>query len=332
MKINEQAPTGSPALPRRGVLAARPPGDGVLRLDWRRWLIVLAPLLVVIWNEAIYESFREQTWMLLQPTLQDLVDAGVLLVVVLPFSIVVLRLLHRLEHQIAREHEEVGSLRTMLTERERLSREVHDGSAQVLASVLMSLDTIGALVNTGRTTEAVSELERIRAMADDIYRDTRDVIVGLRLETEGRGLQSSLVDLVEQFQDRTGLHPSLAVDPVAECLPPVAQLQVLRIVREALTNVRKHAHATSVRIAVEGSGSGANSILVTISDNGVGLVTTPETEGGKRLGMLTMRERAESVGGWLGITSLPGGGVTLVAELPILNEEQDDRVRVDWKR
>jgi signal transduction histidine kinase len=280
-----------------------------------RLLIATAPALALILHEAVFETFVERTWQIFQPTWDDLGFAFLFLALTGPIMLITLRLLGHLEREIATQHAELAGLRATVAERERLSREIHDGSAQVLAFLLITIDTIDDLVSTGRGELARAELDRLRSAADEAYRDAREAIVSLHSELEGRGLQTALVNMCEQFEDRTSLRVALHVDPAAERLAPISQLQALRIVREALTNVRKHARATEIRVTLERVGEGA--LLVSVSDDGIGFKSESEAGGGRRLGLLTMRERAESVGGWLGITSLPGQGTTVVAELPM---------------
>jgi len=220
---------------------------------------------------------------------------------------------------------EMASLTAAIEERERLSRELHDGAAQVLAYLLVKTDTVVDLLATGRVMEAERQLEQLRESADKAYQDARDAVVDLRTNPVRRGLPSALRALCEQFTDRTQLTISLHVTPISDRLAPTVQLQAFQIAREALANVRAHAQARHVWLRVDAHGPGA--VVLTVRDDGVGFDPAASHVGKKHFGLLTMRERAESVGGTLGITGQRGKGTSVVAELPLrarMDEGIDD--------
>lgn len=196
----------------------------------------------------------------------------------------------------------------ILEERDRLAREMHDSLGQVLGFVNLKAKVAEDLITRGRLAEAGGELGQMRAAVQEAYEDVRQAILSLRTTPQARGLRAGLQDYVQRLRDQTGLDIRMEwADDLH--LPPAVEAQVIRIVQEALTNVRKHAqaHHAAVRFARDGGG-----VTVTISDDGRGFdLAAVEGAKGMRFGLLTMRERAESIGGTLEITSAPGHGTVV---------------------
>ena len=214
------------------------------------------------------------------------------------------------------------TINAVMQERERLSRELHDGVAQLVGHLLLRLDTIKDLVEADRRREAGTELERLREVADEIYDDIGESISGLRTNVAERGLVRALQDYVDQFEERHQIPVSLRADGLADQLPPGAALQLIRLVQEALTNVRKHAAAKEVTVTLSSDGSGQ--LQVVIVDDGQGFVPSAERNGnGRPLGLTSMRERVESLGGSFEVQSDPGSGtrVTVTIPLPSMRRE-----------
>src|SRR5207237_7528663 len=132
------------------------------------------------------------------------------------------------------------------------------------------------------------------------------------------GLRRALAEYVSQFGDRAGVTTSFeATGPAATGaeLPPVAEVQLLRIVQEALANVRKHAHASCVAVQFWYD---AHAWHVSVEDDGAGFeaAETAAAERGRHLGLQIMRERAESIGGSIEVISAPGSGTRIHASVP----------------
>ena len=202
---------------------------------------------------------------------------------------------------------------TIVTERERIARELHDSLAQVLGQMHLRLRAVDG---GAQTPEVRAELADLADTADEAYRDVRESILGLR-ETIGgdRGLEGALREYLAKYGRQTGIAVALICDPDAcRALEPRAEVQLLRVVQEALTNVRKHAHAgrVSVRIALREARP-----CITIEDDGAGFDLTtvgPSMTGG--FGLVAMRERVEQVGGTLDIVSTPGKGTRIRVQIP----------------
>jgi signal transduction histidine kinase len=144
----------------------------------------------------------------------------------------------------------------------------------------------------------------------------REGILSLRTSLhEDRGLADTLDEYVLLWQEQSGIKAELDADSLLDgALPELAEVQLLRIVQEALTNVRKHAGATKVRVTIRRNGG---EIVTTVADDGVGIAPKSRpTIGVPQFGMSTMRERAEALGGTLEVESKPQEGTTIIVRLP----------------
>jgi len=201
----------------------------------------------------------------------------------------------------------------ILEERDRLARELHDSLGQVLGFVNLKAKVAEDLISRGRGGEAGEELSQMRAAVQSAYEDVRQAILSLRTAPQGQGLLASLRDYVGKMREQTGLDVRLETTDGIH-LPPAVEAQVIRIVQEALTNVRKHAQARTVTVRFAREGAGA---VVTITDDGRGFdLAQVESAAGMRFGLLTMRERAESIGGTLVVDTGPGRGTTVQLRIP----------------
>jgi nitrate/nitrite-specific signal transduction histidine kinase len=220
----------------------------------------------------------------------------------------------------ARLHLRVRDL-AITEERERIAREMHDSLAQVLGYVMTKAQAVQELLKRDQTDKASAQVAQLNDAARGAYADVREGILALRTSVGSeRGLLEALQEFLERWKEQSGVHAELHVCPEGErleSLSPVAELQLLRIVQEALANVRKHAQAThaEVRITAE-----PHAIETVIADDGRGFdPESPSRDGAElmpRFGLATMRERAESVSGTLRIESAPGGGTRVVVRLP----------------
>ena len=196
----------------------------------------------------------------------------------------------------------------LLDERERIARELHDGVIQSLFAVGMGLQAVAPAadeVTRQRLERAVLEL-------DQVIGDLRQYIFGLRPGILGsRRLSEALLRLGADFQDRCGVRTVVEVDGEVEERLGAQAGELLQLAREALSNVGRHAQATSCRVRVR---AGARSTVVTISDNGRGFAVRQAR--GQGQGLQNMRDRARGIGGRLAITSVPGQGARLRLVVP----------------
>jgi signal transduction histidine kinase len=200
----------------------------------------------------------------------------------------------------------------VIEERARIAREMHDGLAQILGYLSLEIQTLDALVRQGDTDATLGELRQARARIAAAQDDVRENILSLRTTLAGdAGLLSALEEYVEEFGVQTGINAHVTSEIDVSRLSPLAETQLVRIVQEALANVRKHAAARQVQIRLVARDG---CLGVTVTDDGVGFDHVPN---GKHFGLQTMRERAESVGGGLTVNSVPSQGTQVTFWLPL---------------
>lgn len=200
-------------------------------------------------------------------------------------------------------------------DRNRIAFELHDGMAQVLAYVNAKCQAAVEHLHRGRTAEVETQLLQLAAGARDLYGDVREGILALNAKLSAeRPFAESLREFVLAWRERYDVPVELTVSDGAEPAPAV-QLQVLRIVQEALSNVRKHANAARVDISIGSDRHGCLELDLRDDGGGFDIAALPR-KGSPRFGLLMMRERAESVGGTLEIDSAPGAGTRLTVRVP----------------
>lgn len=219
----------------------------------------------------------------------------------------------------ARLHAQVLD-QAVIEERERIARELHDGLAQVLGYINTQTQAVKKLLETGRVGEATSELDGMGELSREVYADVREAIVGLR--PAPAALVPALRDYISRLPRINGCEIELRVDTYEEsvALVPATEIQLVRIVQEAISNVRKHARASRVEVTV---GRDADSVGVEIVDDGQGfdpLLLDPT--GWPRLGLQTMRERAQAIGGTFHLVSTPGRGTRIFVSVPTQNARE----------
>lgn len=227
---------------------------------------------------------------------------------------------HMAEHiavavENARLHEDVRTL-AIVTERERIAREMHDGLAQVLGYVNTKAQAVKELLQAGQVREAARHLEQLEASARETYADVREAILALRSDTRERPLLASIRDYVQRFGELSGINAELEVrgEPVA--FDPEAELQLLRIVQEALTNVRKHARAGRAEVSFSFKDL---SCRLAIADDGRGFDPDHLSSRGPwpHFGLQSMEERAASIGALFTLDTSPGKGTRVVLDIPL---------------
>ncbi|MCL6552481.1 MAG: HAMP domain-containing protein [Firmicutes bacterium] len=217
----------------------------------------------------------------------------------------------------ARLQEQVRSL-AVLEERERIARELHDSVGQVLGYVNTKAQAVNLLLDAGKLQEARTQLAQLENAARESYADLREAILSLRTEiSPDRRLLTAVQEYVGRFSELSGVDTQLVIegDPADYLLRPTVELHLIRIIQEALTNVRKHARARRawVRFAQR-----AGTLMVSVSDDGVGFDTARAGGGlGPRFGLQTMRERAEAIGGSFAVQRRVGGGTVVSVSLPV---------------
>jgi two-component system nitrate/nitrite sensor histidine kinase NarX len=203
----------------------------------------------------------------------------------------------------------------IVEERERIAREMHDGMAQVLGVTHLRLRAMEASGDVRDLPDLHAEVSDLADLCLEAYSDVRESILGLHEASRvDRALIESLRAYVEKYSKQSGIPTTLDIDPEHEVvLPTRQQVQVLRVVQEALTNVRKHSGATAAVVTVRHDGVLCS---VVISDDGHGFDLSSLPSGREGFGLHSMRERMELLGGTLTLDSAPGRGTRVVATVP----------------
>lgn len=215
-------------------------------------------------------------------------------------------------------HQQVASL-AVAEERIRIAHEMHDGLAQILGYVNTKVQAAEAYMKRDAREEATGQLRELAAAARHAYADVRESIVGLRALPGERSFSEVLADYVRNWEEMTSTKATLTIEPGIQLLA-LHELQLVRIVQEALTNVRKHAKASNVTVEIRRSGQ---MLRVSVEDDGIGFDPASRHRGDlPRFGLTTMKERAESTGATLSIDSAPGAGTRVRFELPMLHARE----------
>jgi signal transduction histidine kinase len=214
----------------------------------------------------------------------------------------------------ARLQEQLRSL-AVSKERVRIGGELHDGMAQILAYVNTKAQAVRGYLERGHSEQALGQLEQLATASRTAYTDAREAILALRTELgPRRPLDEALSEFVESWEEQSGIRTQLTIED-RPSLEPIAELQLLRIIQEALSNARKHSGAESVRVGMRRV---ADRLQVTVADDGSGFDPYAlQRSDFPRFGLAIMRERAESVGGSMTVYSRPGAGTRVIVHVPL---------------
>jgi len=222
-----------------------------------------------------------------------------------------------------REHEEKSKGLAILQERERLAAELHDSLAQDLAFIRIKL-LDAEKSSCGKASGARQLLDELFPIVDEAYQNLREAIFGLRALASRNhvGLVAALADFLKDFSEVRKISVDLRVDhPEVIRFSSQVEIQLIRIIHEALTNIVKHARATRGKITIE---SDNDTAAITIEDDGKGFCEGKSPEPSLHFGLQTMKDRAESVGGGLSVCSSPGRGTRVTIQLPLAKHNSDE--------
>jgi PAS domain S-box-containing protein len=243
----------------------------------------------------------------------------------------------RLFQSVVQQRERLRELSARLveaqeTERRNLARELHDEVGQILSGLVMQLGIARShLPKSAKTAQTI--LEGTEELIQEILGRMRAIIAGLRPQVlDDLGLVPAIRRLANEFQEDTGTQVEIKTDQIPNRLSAPLELALFRIVQEGLTNVRKHAQAHTVNIALaieEGK------VTLSIRDDGRGFENHPASphSGGDRIlesgwpiseghfGLIGIQERAAQLGGRLQVTSALGQGTTVRVELPLADTQ-----------
>jgi signal transduction histidine kinase len=211
--------------------------------------------------------------------------------------------------------------RAIVEERERIARELHDGVAQVLGYVHTKATAVRLLLGRKQIEAAECQLAQLETAARGQFVGVREAILGLRMTSRSDlRLAGMLREYAGQFSQLSDLPVVVNIAPSVEALslPAEAELQLLRIVQEALTNARKHAHARTAWVSVL---NGGPNLEVSVSDDGAGFsLDAAQLAGGdsrQHYGLSTMRERAEAIGARFEVVASAGAGTKVTVRLSL---------------
>ncbi|MDP3412855.1 MAG: type IV pili methyl-accepting chemotaxis transducer N-terminal domain-containing protein [Polaromonas sp.] len=196
-------------------------------------------------------------------------------------------------------------------ERALLARNLHDSIAQSLAFLKIQVQLLRTAVQKGQASQVQGALDELDVGLRESIGDVRELLVHFRTRTNTDDIEQALQETLQKFQSQTGLPAQLQVQGQGLPLPSDVQVQVLHVLQEALSNIRKHAGATQVGLEVH---KGARWRFV-VRDNGAGF-DAAKHPGQSHVGLNIMRERAGRIGAEVEIVSRAGQGTTVTLTLP----------------
>jgi two-component system, NarL family, nitrate/nitrite sensor histidine kinase NarX len=216
-------------------------------------------------------------------------------------------------------HEAEARQQLIQQERNMLANELHDSLAQTMASLRFQVRILDEMLQRTSEYKAINSIEQVEQGLDEAYTDLRELIAHCRVPIEHQGLLPSIERAVARFREETGIHILLQSECQHPDIPANMEMNVFRIVQEALTNIKKHADAKIVRVLLQCNDNGEYNIL--IENDGKGFDRSGiQSEAGQHLGLTIMQERARHIGGELRIESEPEEGTRV--ELSFTSNEQ----------
>lgn len=197
-------------------------------------------------------------------------------------------------------------------ERNLLAQELHDSIAQVLAFLKIQVQLLRGAMAKHKPEEVARTVDEIDTGVRECYADVRELLVHFRTRPGHEDIEHALRSTLAKFERQSGLGTHLSLKGDGLPLPPDQQIQVLHIVQEALSNVRKHAQADHVSVRVEQLPRWSFEVV----DNGRGFQPPSAAAAQTHVGLQIMRERAQRIGALLSIDALPEGGTRVRLLLP----------------
>ena len=198
-------------------------------------------------------------------------------------------------------------------ERNLVAQGLHDSIAQGLNYLNLQVQMLDSSVRDGRFDQVAEIVPALRTGVQESYEDVRELLLNFRSRLAEDDLVAAIQGTADKFSRQTGVAIAVQADVDGAPFPREQQLQLLFIVQEALSNIRKHALASRVDIRIE---DGAD-FRLTIRDNGVGFEPLMLREqDDSHVGVHIMRERAQRIDATLAVESAPGAGTTVLLQLP----------------
>jgi two-component system sensor histidine kinase DegS len=198
------------------------------------------------------------------------------------------------------------------TERQRLSRQIHDGPAQALSNFILQTEIAMRLMDVD-TAQAREELNNLKTSAMGTFQKVRNFIFELRpMMLDDLGLVHTVRRYCDVFKEQAGLDINVTVTGNERRLEPYLEVMLFRAIQEVLGNAARHSQATLVKVNLD---MGEDRVRVSVDDNGRGF--DPESlEQSNSLGLKLIRERSEMLGGVFEIDSNPGKGARISFAVP----------------
>jgi two-component system, NarL family, nitrate/nitrite sensor histidine kinase NarX len=197
-------------------------------------------------------------------------------------------------------------------ERGFIARELHDSIAQSLAFLKIQLGLLRSELKSGDAIRIERTLRELDTGVHESLGDVRELLVHFRTRTNAEDIAPALKTTLQKFEHQTGLSAHLEIEGDGLPLPADVQIQVLHVVQEALSNVRKHAHAREVWVEVQQSPQWR----VEVRDDGCGFALDGAGPDETHVGLRIMRERAQHIGATVEVESVLGSGTCVVLKLP----------------
>lgn len=197
-------------------------------------------------------------------------------------------------------------------ERHLLARELHDSIAQSLAFLKIQVQLMRDAVKTGNAGEIAKVLEEIDMGVKESYGDVRELLLHFRTRTNTEDIEPALATTLQKFELQSGIKSTLSMQGQGMPLTPDVQIHVLHIIQEALSNVRKHAHASQAWLDVQQQPTWR----FEVRDDGVGFNPDEGQHDQTHVGLRIMTERAQRIGAHIDILSTPSRGSSVVLTLP----------------
>ncbi|KKM23771.1 hypothetical protein LCGC14_1611800 [marine sediment metagenome] len=283
-----------------------PTSKNLLGLGTLRLLAILAPIIFAL-------VLGLSTDLILSPTLSGYWPEAVATLIVaigaMLFSFFIFRLLRAVYLRIDEQNQSLA----LLEERERIGMDLHDGAIQSIYAVVLRLDDIVERLK-GHPDEVKPELEKAMDDLNRVIQDIRSYIFDLRPEILQGDLERAIKDLVQGVRVNALIDAELAVEgDLNSAVTEDQAVSLFRIAQEALSNVSRHAQASSLQVKLTAL---PQSVRLEITDDGIGFDPQAERPG-DRHGLRNIDERAHMLGAKLSVDSVPGSGTRVSVEFPV---------------
>lgn len=221
----------------------------------------------------------------------------------------------------AKEKQEFGLkiIEAQEEERRRLSREIHDGPAQMLANILLRSEIIERTLQEHTVEQAITEIKSVRGMIRSSLYEVRRIIYDLRpMALDDLGLIPTIKKYIDNLSDFHKVNIEFVVLGEDKRLQSKYEVALFRLMQESVQNAVKHANPSDIQIKIQAE---KNYIVLVVKDNGKGFDITIKKE--DSFGLIGMRERVEMLNGELNIHSQPNAGTTVIIKLPYIDVEDE---------